>query len=55
MPTLGPLELGIILVIAIAIFGVGKIADIGKEAGRSVKEFKNALRETKGLDDVINE
>lgn len=45
MPTLGPLELGIILVIAIAIFGVGKIADIGREAGRSVREFKGALKE----------
>ncbi|NIV37753.1 MAG: twin-arginine translocase TatA/TatE family subunit [Anaerolineae bacterium] len=45
MPTIGPLELGIILVIAIAIFGVGKIADIGKEMGRSVREFRGALRE----------
>lgn len=45
MPSIGPLELGIILIIAIAIFGVGKIADIGREMGRSVKEFKGALKE----------
>ena len=45
MPAIGPLELGIILLIAIALFGIGKIADIGKEMGRSVREFKGALKE----------
>lgn len=35
-------ELGIILVIALIIFGPGKLSDIGKSLGRGISEFKKA-------------
>ena len=37
-----PTELVIILVIALIIFGPGKLPDIGKSLGKSIKEFKDA-------------
>ena len=40
MPTIGPVELGIVLVIAIIIFGPKKIPELGSSIGRSIREFK---------------
>lgn len=39
---LGPLELGIILLIVLIIFGPGKLPSVGKAIGRSISEFKKA-------------
>ncbi len=38
--TLGPLELLIILLIVIALFGAGRIAGVGRALGTSVREFR---------------
>jgi sec-independent protein translocase protein TatA len=35
-------EAGILLVIALVIFGPGKLPDVGKALGKSIKEFKSA-------------
>ena len=40
----GPLELGIILVIVIIVFGVGRIRKIGGELGGGIKAFKDGLQ-----------
>lgn len=45
MPTLGPTELIIILVIVLAIFGAGRLADLGGALGRGIRDFRRALRE----------
>lgn len=37
-----PLEAGIFLVIALVIFGPGKLPDVGKALGKGIKEFKTA-------------
>ncbi|MFL5640755.1 MAG: twin-arginine translocase TatA/TatE family subunit [Chloroflexota bacterium] len=42
MPTPGPLELVIILVIALLILGPGKLPDVGAALGKSIKEFRKA-------------
>ncbi len=42
MPTLGPWELAIILVIVVVIFGAGRVSEIGGALGRSIREFKTA-------------
>ena len=42
MPTPGPLELVIILVIALLILGPGKLPDVGAALGKSNKEFRKA-------------
>ena len=41
---LGPLELGIILVIVILLFGVGRIGKIAGEMGTGVRAFRDGLK-----------
>ena len=45
MPNLGPTELIIILVIVIAIFGAGKLANIGGALGKGIKDFRTAVKD----------
>lgn len=42
LPSLGPFELIIILLIIIIIFGVGKLPQIGGALGRGIREFREA-------------
>lgn len=44
MPHLGPWELGIILVIVLAIFGAGKLASLGGALGKGVRDFRKELK-----------
>ncbi len=44
---LGVPELVLILIIGLVVFGPGKLPDIGKALGKSVKEFKAAGEEDK--------
>ncbi len=43
MPTLGPTELIIILVIVLILFGVGRISQIGAEFGKGIRELRRGL------------
>ena len=45
MPQLGVGELVIILVIVVAIFGVGKLPQLGGAMGRTIREFREATTE----------
>ncbi|MGI2336477.1 MAG: twin-arginine translocase TatA/TatE family subunit [Dehalogenimonas sp.] len=45
---LGPMELGIILVIILLVFGVGKLPQVGASIGKSLKSFRD---ESSGQDD----
>ena len=45
MPTLGPVELIIILVIVVVLFGASRLRGIGGALGGSIKEFKTAVRD----------
>ena len=42
MPTPGPLELVIILVIALLILGPGRLPDVGSALGKSIREFRKS-------------
>ncbi len=39
---IGPMELIIILVIVMIIFGVGRLTEVGGALGRSIREFRKA-------------
>ncbi|MBQ5585691.1 MAG: twin-arginine translocase TatA/TatE family subunit [Selenomonadaceae bacterium] len=39
---IGVTELVLILDIALVVFGPGKLPDVGKALGKSIREFKNA-------------
>ena len=40
----GPLEIGLILVIVLIIFGVGKLPQVGSAIGKGMREFRKAAR-----------
>lgn len=40
---IGPTELVVILVLALVIFGPGKLPEVGNAIGKSVREFKRAV------------
>ena len=42
MPNIGAPELIIILVIALLVLGPGKLSEVGKSIGQSIKEFRKA-------------
>jgi len=44
MPSLGPTELIIILVIVVVLFGVGRIGKIAGEMGSGIRAFREGLR-----------
>ena len=43
MPNIGPLEIAIVLVIALVIFGPARLPDLGKSAGKGIREFKDSI------------
>ena len=43
MPSVGPLELAIVLIIALVIFGPKKLPELGNSLGRGMREFKGSL------------
>ena len=45
MGNIGPGELLVIALIALLLFGAGRIADIGKGLGQGIRNFKQGLRE----------
>ncbi len=43
IPSVGPLELIIVLVIALIVLGPKKLPEVGRSVGRGMREFKGAL------------
>ncbi len=50
MYSIGVPELVLILVIALVVFGPGKLPEIGKAVGKSLREFRSASNEEKTID-----
>ncbi|MBR6185865.1 MAG: twin-arginine translocase TatA/TatE family subunit [Clostridia bacterium] len=42
---LGTWEILLILVLALVLFGGGKLAGVGKALGKSIKDFKNEVKD----------
>lgn len=43
MPSIGPMEIVIILVIALVVLGPRKLPEVGRSIGRGMREFKESL------------
>jgi sec-independent protein translocase protein TatA len=41
---LGPVEIGLILVIILIVFGAGKLPQVGSALGKSIREFRKSSR-----------
>ncbi len=45
MPTIGPMELIVILVILLLLFGAKKLPELARSVGQSAKELKGAMKD----------
>ncbi|MBJ7354307.1 MAG: twin-arginine translocase TatA/TatE family subunit [Thermoleophilaceae bacterium] len=43
MPSIGPLEIGIVLAIALVVFGPKKLPELGRGLGGGMREFKDSV------------
>jgi sec-independent protein translocase protein TatA len=43
MPNIGPMELVIVLVIALLVLGPKKLPEVGRSIGKGMREFKDSL------------
>ncbi|HZU81997.1 MAG TPA: twin-arginine translocase TatA/TatE family subunit [Polyangiaceae bacterium] len=50
MGNVGVTEILLIALVALLLFGAGRIADIGKGLGQGIKNFKQGLKEADELD-----
>ena len=52
MPNIGPLELVIVLVIVLVVFGPKRLPSLGRQLGAGMREFKDSVTgKTKGEED----
>lgn len=50
MPNVGPLEIAVVLIIVLIIFGPKRLPELGQSMGRGIREFKNSLSGEKDED-----
>lgn len=50
MPNVGPLEIAVVLVIVLIIFGPKRLPELGKSMGNGIREFKDSLSGEKDKD-----
>jgi sec-independent protein translocase protein TatA len=43
MPSIGPMELIIVLVVALLVLGPKRLPDAGRSLGRGMREFKDSI------------
>ena len=43
MPNVGPLELAIVLIIALVVFGPKRLPELGRSLGRGIREFRGSV------------
>jgi sec-independent protein translocase protein TatA len=43
MPNVGPLEIAVVLVIVLIIFGPKRLPELGQSMGRGIREFKSSI------------
>jgi sec-independent protein translocase protein TatA len=51
MPNVGPMELVVILAIALIVLGPKKLPEVGKSLGKGMREFKQSLAGDSRRDD----
>ena len=51
MPNIGPLEIAMVLVVALIVFGPKRLPDLGRSLGQGMREFKGSLSATANDDE----
>ncbi len=51
----GPWEIGLILVIILVVFGVGKLPQVGSGIGKAIREFRKAQKGDDDKDEAVTQ
>ena len=51
VPNIGPLEIAIVLIIVLIIFGPKRLPELGRSMGRGIREFRSTIGGEKDQDD----
>jgi sec-independent protein translocase protein TatA len=43
MPNIGPMEIAIVLIVALIVFGPKRLPELGKSLGKGIQEFKGTI------------
>jgi sec-independent protein translocase protein TatA len=43
MPNVGPIELAIVLIIALVVFGPKRLPELGRSLGKGIREFRGSV------------
>lgn len=46
MPNIGPMELGVLAVLVVLLFGTRRLPELGSGLGKAISNFKKSYRET---------
>ena len=52
MPNIGPLEIAVVLVIVLIIFGPKRLPELGRSLGRGIREFRGSVGGDSEKDDA---
>jgi sec-independent protein translocase protein TatA len=52
MPSIGPMELVVVLAIALLVLGPKRLPEAGRGLGRGLREFKEAITPGRGRDEI---
>ena len=52
MPHIGPLEILLVLVVILLIFGARRLPELGRSLGTGMREFKDSVTDKSGDDDA---
>ncbi len=48
MPNIGPMEIVVVLIIALVVFGPKRLPELGKSLGKGIQEFRGTISGEKG-------
>ena len=53
MPNVGPLELAIVLIVALVVLGPKRLPEVGRSLGNGIREFKDSIQNGSDHDQVV--
>ena len=51
MPNIGPMEIIVVLIIALVVFGPKRLPELGKSMGKGIREFRSSVTSSHDDDD----
>jgi len=54
MPNVGPMELAIVLIVALIVLGPKRLPEVGRSLGNGIREFKDSISNPGNHDDDVH-